>query len=252
MSPRNAAVNEQRREQSKSRILEAAHALFVEKGYDATTMAEVSRQAGVSAGLTVYYFRTKQHLVHALADRLLHQRVARAVQAAPPCPDDQLAAIIDAVLQTAVDEPEIIAMHLALLLQPGVADLLSDAEHYWEDQSIRGVQVALAGRGDPQEEQMQFRASCMGASYSIVSPYMPMSPLLARKRLFAEYGLDWNLGSPPAEATAPLPRPGARSSADAWEDLPASTPGRPAIVNSDADHAGAPGDVLPGPGADSS
>src|SRR5215469_10841350 len=118
MSPRNAAINEQRREQSKSRILDAAHALFVEKGYDATAMAEVSRRAGVSAGLTVYYFRTKQHLVHALADRLLHQRVARAAQAAPPRPDDQLAAIIDAVLLTAMEEPEIIAMHLALLLQP--------------------------------------------------------------------------------------------------------------------------------------
>lgn len=200
MSPRSSAVNEQRREQSKARILDAAHVLFVDKGYDATTMAEVSRRAGVSAGLTVYYFRTKQHLVQALADRLLHQRLVHASQAAPPHPDDQLAAVIDAVLQTAAEEPQIIAMHLALLLQPDVADLLADAEHYWEEQTARLVQDALVARGDPPEAALQFRASGMGASYSIVSPYMPMSPVLARRRLFAEYGLDWNLGSPPDAA----------------------------------------------------
>ena len=99
----------------RSRILRAAHALFTERGYEATTLAQVSRRAGVSAGLTVYYFRTKQHLVQALADRLLHARMVRAAHAASG-PDEQLAAIIDAVLQTAVEEPRIIAMHLALLL----------------------------------------------------------------------------------------------------------------------------------------
>jgi AcrR family transcriptional regulator len=208
MSPRNSAVNEQRREQSRSRILAAAHALFVEKGYDATTMAEVSRLAGVSAGLTVYYFKTKQHLVQALADRLLHQRLVRAAQAAPQRPDDQLAAVIDAVVTVAVEEPQIIAMHLALLLQPGVADLLADAEHYWEEQSVRILRDTLGSRGDPGEAMLQFRATCMGASYSIVSPYMPMSPVLARKRLFAEYGLDWNIGSPPSAAEEPRARSG--------------------------------------------
>jgi len=120
MSPRNPAVNAQKRELSKSKILDAAQALFTERGYDATTMADVSRQAGVSAGLTVYYFKTKQHLVQALADRLLHARMVHAARAAAHAgPDDQLAAIIDAVLQTAAEQPQIIAMHLALLLQPG-------------------------------------------------------------------------------------------------------------------------------------
>src|SRR5262245_14359769 len=100
MPPRRSAANEQRRERAKSRILGAAHALFTERGYDATTLAQVSRRAGVSAGLTVYYFRTKQHLVQALADRLLHARMVRAARAASG-PDEQLAAVIDAVLQTA-------------------------------------------------------------------------------------------------------------------------------------------------------
>jgi AcrR family transcriptional regulator len=198
MSPRSSAVNEQRRERAKSRILAAAHALFTERGYDATTLAEVSRRAGVSAGLTVYYFRTKQHLVQALADRLLHARMVRAAQAATG-PDEQLAAIIDAVLQTAAEEPRIIAMHLALLLQPGVAELLADGEHTWEQQLPGLLGDVLAARGEPGQAWLLFRATLMGAAYGVVSPYLPMPYVLTRERLFAEYGLDWDLGSPPDE-----------------------------------------------------
>jgi AcrR family transcriptional regulator len=200
MPPRRSAVNEQRRERAKSRILGAAHALFTERGYDATTLAQVSRRAGVSAGLTVYYFRTKQHLVQALADRLLHARIIRAAHTASG-PDEQLAAIIDAVLQTAVEEPRIIAMHLALLLQPGVAELLADGEHRWEEQLAGLLRDVLAARGDPGQTWLLFRATLMGAAYGIVSPYLPMPHVLTRERLFAEYGLDWDLGSPPDETS---------------------------------------------------
>jgi len=198
MSPRNAAVNKQRRELAKARILDAAHALFTERGYDATTMAEVSRQAGVSAGLTVYYFRTKQHLVQALADQLLHARMVRAArEAADLGPDAQLAAVVDAVLHTAVEEPQIIAMHLAMLLQPGVAELLADAEHHWEDEIARVLRDVRAARGDSGQAALAFRATLMGAAYGLVSPYMPMPYELTRERLFADFGLDWKLGSPP-------------------------------------------------------
>jgi AcrR family transcriptional regulator len=199
MPPRRSAVNEQRRERAKSRILAAAHALFTERGYDATTLAEVSRRAGVSAGLTVYYFRTKQHLVQALADRLLHARIVRAARAAAD-PDEQLAAIIDAVLRTAAEEPRIIAMHLALLLQPGVAELLADGEHRWEQELPGLLEDVLAARGGSGQSWLLFRATLMGAAYGIVSPYLPMPYVLTRERLFAEYGLDWDLGSPPDEA----------------------------------------------------
>ena len=46
MPPRRSAVNEQRRERAKSRILGAAHALFTERGYDATTLDAVAEAAG--------------------------------------------------------------------------------------------------------------------------------------------------------------------------------------------------------------
>jgi AcrR family transcriptional regulator len=204
MSSRSSVVNEGRREQAKGRILDAAHTLFTDRGYDATTMAAISRQAGVSAGLTVYYFRTKQHIVQALVDRLLHKRTVQALRASHANPKAQVATVIDTVLRTAADEPRIIAMHLALLLQPGVAELLADGEHYWEDQLAHELQKVRGAiqdifPGAPVDEFMLFRARMMGAAYGIVSPYMPMPYALTRRRLFAEYKLDWNLGSPPPE-----------------------------------------------------
>jgi hypothetical protein len=93
----------------------------------------------------------------------------------------------------------LIAIHLALLLQPGVTELLADGERYWEDQLGPLLKDVLAGRDDPDHGWLQFRATMMGAAYSLVSPYMPMSHVLTRERLFAEYSLDWKLGSPPGE-----------------------------------------------------
>lgn len=199
MAPRSAAVNALRREEAKDRILNAAHALFKQHGYDATTMARIAQDAGVSVGLTVYYFRTKQHLVQALADRVLHARMVRAMQRRYTSADDRLAALIDAVLNTAAQEPELIAMHLALLLQPGVTELLADAEHEYESRLVALVPEVLSGRdgGNPERAWLLFRATLMGGAYGMVSPYLPISHVLTRERVFAEYGLDWNLGSPP-------------------------------------------------------
>src|SRR5262249_52375583 len=162
----------------------AAHALFTERGYDATTLAQVSRRAGGSAGLTVYYFPTKQHLGQALAGRPLHAPIVRPAPAAPR-PPEQLAALLGARPPTAREEPGIIAMHLALLLQPGVAELLADGEHRWEQQLSELLREVLAARGDPGQTWLLFRATLMGAAYGVVSPYLPMPYVLTRERLFA-------------------------------------------------------------------
>jgi AcrR family transcriptional regulator len=99
-------------------------------------MAEVSRRAGVSSGLTLYYFRTKQHLVQALARRLLHRRLVSPLRPRLLAGMTKLAVVIDVLLQADVEEPRIIAMHLALVLQPRVAELLVDTEHYLEEQLV--------------------------------------------------------------------------------------------------------------------
>jgi AcrR family transcriptional regulator len=50
-------------ERTRAAILESALTLFRERGFDATTMREVARRAGVSSSNAYYYFASKDHLV---------------------------------------------------------------------------------------------------------------------------------------------------------------------------------------------
>jgi AcrR family transcriptional regulator len=50
-------------ERTRAAILESALSLFRERGFEATTMRDVARRAGVSAGNAYYYFKSKDELV---------------------------------------------------------------------------------------------------------------------------------------------------------------------------------------------
>lgn len=64
---------QQRSEQTRARILEAAQSCFTENGYDATGVAEICRRAGVSKGAFYHHFPSKQTLFLALFDRWLEE-----------------------------------------------------------------------------------------------------------------------------------------------------------------------------------
>src|SRR5918997_2780310 len=58
---------------TRERILEAALALFAERGYEATTMRDVAREAGASLGLAYRYFASKEEFALALYMRLAEE-----------------------------------------------------------------------------------------------------------------------------------------------------------------------------------
>jgi AcrR family transcriptional regulator len=58
---------------SRERILEAALELFAERGYGATTMRDVAREAGASLGLAYRYFASKEEFALALYTRLAEE-----------------------------------------------------------------------------------------------------------------------------------------------------------------------------------
>jgi AcrR family transcriptional regulator len=63
---------------TRERILEAALGLFAEKGYEATTMRDVAREAGASLGLAYRYFASKEEFALALYMRLAEESEERA------------------------------------------------------------------------------------------------------------------------------------------------------------------------------
>lgn len=59
-----------RGESTRDAIAAAAQELFLERGYDRTTMRAVAERAGVSVGNAYYWFASKEHLVQAFYDRI--------------------------------------------------------------------------------------------------------------------------------------------------------------------------------------
>ncbi|WP_304517422.1 TetR/AcrR family transcriptional regulator [Cecembia rubra] len=57
------------REKKTKLILEVAIKLFTEKGYAATTMDEVAKTAGISKGLSYFYFKNKEDLYMAVTKK---------------------------------------------------------------------------------------------------------------------------------------------------------------------------------------
>ena len=66
MSPRTQAQNEEIREQSKRKILDAALKLFALKGFDGASVSGIAKEAGVAKGLIYNYFESKDEIVHQL------------------------------------------------------------------------------------------------------------------------------------------------------------------------------------------
>jgi AcrR family transcriptional regulator len=67
-------------------LLAAALDGFTQRGYDATSVAELAAATGMSKAAVSYHFRTKNDLLHAAADPLLDSLDA-LVDRHPPAPD---------------------------------------------------------------------------------------------------------------------------------------------------------------------
>jgi AcrR family transcriptional regulator len=61
-------ARQQRGEETRSELLQAAAAAFAEQGYDATSVAQICRRAGVSKGAFYHHFESKQDLFLSLLD----------------------------------------------------------------------------------------------------------------------------------------------------------------------------------------
>jgi AcrR family transcriptional regulator len=68
--PRPRRTQQQRREETRARLLAATQGALVERGYAGTTTTEVCRRAAVSQGALFKHFASKGELLAATAERL--------------------------------------------------------------------------------------------------------------------------------------------------------------------------------------
>jgi len=79
MSPRTKEQNDEIRKQRTQEILQAAIAVYAEKGYAAAEIGEVAERAGLARGLVYHYFKNKQTLFRELYEYMM-DRTKRFMQ----------------------------------------------------------------------------------------------------------------------------------------------------------------------------
>ena len=125
-----------RDEDTESRILDAAHAVFLRKGTSGARMQDIAREAGVNHALVHYYFRTKDRLAEAVFRRAALKLLppAAAILASDMPLEEKVRRVVDHELTQLSETP-----HL-----PGY--LLSELNHHPE----RATQLLQALTGlDP-------------------------------------------------------------------------------------------------------
>jgi AcrR family transcriptional regulator len=97
------AAKPRKSEQTKARIVDTALELFLEHGYDGTTMRAIAKAAGVSVGNAYYYFDSKEHLIQEYYGRMVDQHldVAGPVLARERTFQGRLRGVIRAHIDTA-------------------------------------------------------------------------------------------------------------------------------------------------------
>ncbi|KAA1250582.1 TetR/AcrR family transcriptional regulator [Mycobacterium simiae] len=81
---RRRAVSAEEKLQRREEIMAAAKEVFAHKGFHATTIADIAKQAGLAYGLIYWYFDSKDELFHALMaveEDTLRTHVAAALAA---------------------------------------------------------------------------------------------------------------------------------------------------------------------------
>lgn len=76
----------------RTAILEAATAVFAERGFFGAQVADIARGAGIAAGTVYLYFRSKDEILTSIFDRTMKEAIAegRAALAEVKDPDERL------------------------------------------------------------------------------------------------------------------------------------------------------------------
>ncbi|MFC8920587.1 TetR/AcrR family transcriptional regulator, partial [Streptomyces sp. NPDC057116] len=196
MSPRSASVNEELRRRSRERLLQATVELVAERGYEATTLADIADRAGSARGLVSYYFPGKRQLLQSAVHRLMHLTLDAALEREPRSEDgrERLARAVDAILGLAVEQPLLMRTHMAGILQ--AEGFVQGPEQQRLAFLLRDTLVRYGSR-DVDTDYPLLRALLMGAVFAVLLPGAPMPVAKLRAELFQRYGLDWELGVPP-------------------------------------------------------
>ncbi|MET7330915.1 helix-turn-helix domain-containing protein [Nonomuraea sp. NPDC005650] len=152
MSDETAGLRERRRARTRRAIQEHAMRLFLERGYDATTVSDVAQAAEVSSMTVFRYFPTKEDLV--LADEydpLMADRIASR-PADQPLMRRLCEGLLLGVAELSPDDRRMLLDRLRLTLATPAL-----RARQWDHQYATHKAIVEALRGHRQDGEQEFR-----------------------------------------------------------------------------------------------
>ncbi len=108
-------------ERRKQELLKIAYRMFIEKGYENTSIDEIIAEAGIAKGTYYYYFESKEATLEAVIEMMIEEEVGRAkavLGTSLPVPQKLVSVIYslrpaqdEQVIVKALDVTENIVMH---------------------------------------------------------------------------------------------------------------------------------------------
>jgi AcrR family transcriptional regulator len=133
-----ATSRAEQRRMTEARILDAASRLFVESGFERTTIRAIARAAGVDPGLVMHYFGTKQELFQRISQ-------ARPMQPFSGTPVQVSEQILDRLADSMAHEPtHSLAVLRSMLTHPEAAQAAREGAARYQAQISRSIPAADA------------------------------------------------------------------------------------------------------------
>ena len=184
-------TQEQRREQSERQMLKAAITLFARQGYRKTTLTEVGKEAGYTAGLVSHKFGSKEGLLQAVVDhitrRFLNDQLGKAIQQSSA--QESISNYIDIYLnEVALREGPMRALYAIMgeaigavpEIRKSIADLNTGARRRLIDIVERGIEQ---GEFNKETDSEAAAALIIGALRGLVMQHLIDPKTLNLKRL---------------------------------------------------------------------
>lgn len=123
------------RDERRTQLIEATLATIAECGFSRTTLTEVAKRAGLSHGLVLFHFETKEKLLAETLDYLSDEyrnNWHAALAGAGAAPEQRLAALVEADFSPQICQPSRVASWIA----------------YWGESQSRPLYLSRCGTND--------------------------------------------------------------------------------------------------------
>jgi AcrR family transcriptional regulator len=163
---------------AKERLLQAAVSLFAKKGYSATGLREIVKEAGVSVAMVNYHFGSKQALLEAILDKFFQSVYSTAKEslAGKDPPELKLRRYLRAIMGVFRKNPDLVRIAITELPNdmPGIVQF--KAEKVTRMLGLVGSQLLPAL---PEEVRQRIRLEVVGpALVGMLTFHFLMRPVI--------------------------------------------------------------------------